>query len=94
MSAHRFPWGKVLDRFEFDFDGVKLEVTKYLPTKFVNGHAVKGEHEDEPEYHIDEMSGSFGSMDAALIGWITHRRLGLNNNSLAYGICRALKIEE
>ncbi|UCV00264.1 hypothetical protein [Acidovorax radicis] len=89
----KFPWGKVLERFEYDFDGQQVEVVKYLATKFVNGSAVRGEWEDVPSYHIEELSESARSLDYILIAWIARKRIGLNQHALISGICRALCVE-
>ena len=43
-------------------------------------------------FHCEQIRESFLEMDALLIGWITHRRLGLNQSALTAGICRALGI--
>lgn len=88
-----FSWGKVLERFEYDFDGEQVEVVKYLPTKFVDGSAVRGEWESEPMFHIAALHQSFSSLDAALIASIANKRLGLNQYALVAGVCRALGIE-
>jgi len=86
-----FSWGKVLKVFDYDIDGKPLEVVKYHPWR-TEGVSVKTGSHDESQtlYHIAAMSTSFHSMDAALIGWIAHKNLGLNNGALAEGVCRAL----
>jgi hypothetical protein len=91
----KFPWGKVLEIFEYDFDGKPLEIVKYHPWKS-EGVSVKtgNPNEDETCYHIAAMSESFHSIDAALIGWIAHKNLGLNHGTLAAGVCRALNVRE
>jgi hypothetical protein len=91
----RFPWGKVLNTFEYDFDGKPLEVVKYHPWNS-EGVSVKTGNPDESEtlYHIAAMNTSVRSMDAALIGWIVHKNLGLNHGTLAAGVCRALCVKE
>lgn len=30
MKNKKFPFGEVIDRFEYDFDGVKMNVVKYI----------------------------------------------------------------
>lgn len=88
MSA--FSWGKVVDKFDFDMDGVPLLVIKYHPTKYINGQGVRGEYEDHVLFHCVELHSSYLSLDSLLIAWIAHRRLGLNQHHLVDGICRAL----
>jgi len=87
-----FAWGKVVEKFTYDFDGVPLDVTKYYANKFIDGFHKKGEYEDVYSYHSDELHASYHSMFALIIAWITYKQLGLNNHSLASGICRALEI--
>lgn len=90
----KFSWGKVLGRFEYDFDGVQLEVVKYHPWQS-EGCSVKigVPNESETWYHIEVMHAAFGSMDEALINWITFKNMGLNCSALAGGVCRALCIK-
>lgn len=87
-----FTWGKILEIFEYDFDGKTVEVVKYLPHKFVDGQRVRGEYEDAPLFHIEELREAAATLDAILISWIARQRLGLNQHALVAGICRALDI--
>lgn len=89
----KFVWGKVLDRFDFDFDGEKLEVVKFHPWQ-TEGATVRSGIPDESvvHFHCEQIRESFLAMDALLIAWIAHRRLGLNQGALTAGICRALAI--
>lgn len=90
----KFPWGKVLGRFDYDFDGAILEIVKYHPWISVGCTVKSGvANESETWYHIDTMHASFSSMDEALVNWITFKNLGMNNSALAGGICRALCIK-
>ena len=78
----QFPWGSVIDRLKYDFDGVSLDVTKYV------------DKQGQTLYHVEELHASFYGMDSMLIAWIAYRRLGLNQHNLVGGICRALEINE
>ena len=92
-----FVWGKVLDCFSYDFDGTVMEVTKYHPWKEVDdGISVKTGDPDtaQVEYHCEELHTAFNSMDALLICWIAHKRLGLNQHALVSGVCRALGVHQ
>jgi hypothetical protein len=92
MNGKKFPWGKVIEVFVYDFDGVKLEVTKYHPKKRGNSLSSR-EYEEAIEYHVEEMRASFNCMDSLLVAWIAHRNLGPGNrDSLVVGLCRALEI--
>jgi hypothetical protein len=89
----KFAWGKVIEYFEYDFDGEKLSVTKYNPHAFVNGFHRRGEYSEEINYHAEEINESFNSVEALLIAWIAFKHLGRNNGSLVAGICRALEVK-
>lgn len=86
----KFPWGKVVDRFDYDFDGEKLEVVKYLPRKAMH---LNGGYEERPQYHVEELHSSYWNMQALLIDWIAYKNLGLNQHSLTAGLCKALEIK-
>lgn len=94
----RFSWGKVLDRFTLDFDGDKLEVTKFYGHVFEKG-SQKFDSSGRPLYdencalyHADQLSESAHTVDALVISWIARRRLGYNQHTLVAGIARALSI--
>lgn len=80
----KFVWGKVIDQFSYDFDGKVLEVTKYHPKNYPTSIL----------YHCEEMHSSHHELDALVISWIAHKRLGLNQHNLVSGLCRALEIKE
>jgi len=93
--SNRFVWGKVVDRFDFDFDGERLEVVKFNPWKRAGATVLSGQpNEEEVNFHCEQIRESFLSFDALLIGWIVHRRLGQNQGALSSGICRALNIDK
>jgi hypothetical protein len=78
----RFTWGKVIDRFEYDFDGVKMEVTKYHPRN----------EEDNILYHCNELSESSDKLFELVISFMAYRKLGHNQHALVAGISRALEL--
>jgi len=85
--SNKFVWGKVIERFDFDFDGVICEVVKYHPKTFTPVVYLP-----ESFYHCEEMSASFRSMFELLVHWLTYKQLGLNEGSLAQGLCRAINL--
>lgn len=90
----RFPWGQVIDRFEYDFDGKKMELTKFHPWVSEKGHVRTGEpNMEEIQYHCDELSESAHSVEYMLLSWIARQKLGLNQHMLVAGIARALEIK-
>ncbi len=91
----KFPWSKVVDRFEWDMVGRLLSVVKYHPWKNEGPFVKRGQpNENETLYSCGEMSWSYRSLDSLLVGWITFKHLGINQMSLVSGICRAIGIEE
>lgn len=84
----KFSWGSVIDRFEYDFDGVKMGVTKYHPrltsTQEIN--------ESKVLYHCEELSESANSVFELVISFIARKKLGPNNHSLVAGVCRAFEL--
>lgn len=89
----KFPWGKVLDYFSYDFDGTVMEVTKFHPWKSSNCQMMTGDPDTaQTHYNCAELRASFDSLDALLICWIAHKRLGLNQHALVTGVCKALGV--
>jgi hypothetical protein len=86
----KFPWGRVIERFDYDFDGEKVEVVKYFPKKA--NHLNMG-FEDAPQYHIEDLHESSNSLQYILISWIARKNLGLNQHALVAGVCRALDVK-
>jgi hypothetical protein len=78
----RFTWGKVIDRFEYDFDGVKMEVTKYRPRN----------EEDNILYFCNELNESSDKLFELVISFMARRKLGHNQHALVAGISRALEL--
>jgi hypothetical protein len=90
----RFAWGRVLDRFEYDFDGRKLELTKFHPWVSENGHIRVGTpNTEEVQYHCEELSESAHSVEYMVLAWIARRKLGLNQHMLVAGLARALDLK-
>ena len=90
----KFTWGKVIDRFTYDFDGEIMDVVKYHPWKTRGCEVCVGRpNMEEINFHNEELHASFLTIHGLLITWIAYKRLGLNQHALAYGICRALDIK-
>ena len=87
----KFPWGKVIEIFVYDFDGEEVEVVKYNPYKEF-GRSSK-EFSEDVEYHIEDLHESAHSLQYILISWMAKKNLGLNQHSLVAGICRALEVK-
>ncbi len=87
-----FPWGKVIERFHYDFDNDTLAVTKYHPWTRSGANVNVGTPSARIAYHVEALSESFDNMDTLLIAWIVNKHLGHNQRALVEGICRALFI--
>ena len=86
----KFAWGKVVEYFDYDFDGYTVVVVKYHADKFVDGNHRRGEYEEEFSYHISEINQSASSLQQILIAYFVQKNLGLNQNALVAGICKAI----
>lgn len=95
MSNKRFPWGKVLETFEFLIDGHELWIVKYHPW-MRDGNRIKvgTPNLDLVEYNCDEISQSANSMMQILVAWMVYKQLGMNQGALTQGIARMLKLGE
>ena len=82
---NKFPWGTVIDRFQYDFDGDAIEVVKYYPF---------GLHTEDIMFHIEELHASYNSVQGAIVAYFAYKNLGLNQHALVSGVCRALEIGE
>ncbi len=90
---NEFPWGKIIEKFDYNFEGKKVQIIKYYPW-ITNKHLVKKRSVDFEHvlYHCPLIHESFSSLYAALIGWIVYDNLGLNQYALTLGICKAMNI--
>lgn len=90
----KFTWGSVIERFNFNFDGVEMNVIKYHPWIYdKNGRGTQMIDENKINYSCEEISRSDESLFALTLYWIAHKQLGLNQGALVQGICKALNIE-
>ena len=90
---NEFPWGIVIDYFEYNFDGQVMNVTKYNPWN-VNGCTllVGSPNESVVNYHCEELSESSSSLQYLLLAWMTYKNLGLNQHALIHGVAKAIGI--
>ena len=86
----KFTWGRVIDRFEYDFDGLKMEVTKYHPRKSDGITVTKEIDESLTYYHSEELRQSTDNLFALILAFIAYKNLGLNQHALVAGIAKAL----
>ena len=71
MKNKKFPFGEVIDQFEYDFDGIKMEVVKYVSNCGNN----------KVLYHCDEINQSYGSLFSLVTCWIAKKHLELSNRN-------------
>ena len=89
----KFNWGKVIDRFTYDFDGDVMEVIKFHPWQTEGNQVLTGQPDlSEIHYHCVELRESSESLQYLLIAWIANKNLGRNQYSLVAGISKALSI--
>lgn len=95
LKSKKFTWGRLLEEFEYNFDGEVMRVTKYHPWIVDIGGAIRtGEsNKNLIMYHCEELSESRDCILSLIISWIAHKRLGLNQHALVGGVCRALRLE-
>jgi len=88
----KFAWGKVLARFQYDFDGDVLDVVKFNPWRTRGITVLVGDADDRSvRYHCQELYASFLSLQELVIAWIAYKNLGLNQHALVAGISKALE---
>jgi hypothetical protein len=91
----KFTWGKIIQRFEYNFDGQVMEVVKFHPWKtHENGHTIlSGQPDlDKVEYECPEIHVGSENLFELILHWIARKHLGDNHDSLVTGVCRALCI--
>lgn len=88
----KFAWGKVIDKFEYNFDGMVMSVIKYHPWKTNGTVILSGEPDtDQVMYSCEEINESSENIIYLVIAWIVFKKIGRNNGSLASGIARAIR---
>ena len=87
----KFSWGKVIDRFTYDFDGTAMNVIKYHPWK-VDGCTILTGQPDETKivFSCEELHESSENLYHLIIAFIAYKNLGLNQDALVAGIGRSL----
>lgn len=88
----KFPWGKIIEKFDLDFNGDVLVIVKYHP--WVNTGERNRSDDSVVLFHCDEIHESRDNIYALVIAWMARKQLGLNQQSLVDGICRALMLDE
>ena len=91
MRISRFPWGRTINTFVYDFDGVEVTIIKFHP--FYEDNTRKPDME-KIEYHCEEINQSADSLIGILITWMVEHQLGRNQGALIQGIARMLKLSD
>ena len=92
-SARRFNWGRVIERFTYDFDGQTLLVIKYHPWRATAGGTrwMAGDPDlSLVEYTCDELNVASDNLFEIVLHWITYKQLGRDQDCLVDGLARAL----
>jgi len=87
----KFPWGRTINTFVYDFDGVEVTIIKFHP--FYEDNTLKPDME-KIEYHCEEINQSADSLIGILITWMVEHQLGRNQGALIQGIARMLKLSD
>lgn len=87
----RFTWGRTINTFVYDFDGVEVTIIKFHP--FYEDNTRKPDME-KIEYHCEEINQSADSLIGILITWMVEHQLGHNQGALIQGIARMLKLSD
>ena len=91
----KFPWGKVVDRFDYDFEGQPFEAIKYHPRIYINGTGTDQVDSNSILYHCPQIGTSSGSLFELLICWLAVQSLSSTEALyVAPAISRALKLNK
>lgn len=92
-NTDEFARGQVIKKFEYDFDGFKMTVTKYHPWLRDRWSVLKGKPNfHKLEYYCEELHESHQSLQYLLILRIAQKNLGENQYTLVDGLSKALDI--
>jgi len=90
----KFPLGRVIETFVYDFDGVEVSIIKFHPWILEDGRITRKPDFDKIEYHCEEINQSSDSLITILLTWIVEHQLGRNQGALTQGIARMLKLSD
>lgn len=90
----KFPWGRTINTFVYDFDGVEVTIIKFYPWVYENGRNTRKPDMEKIEYHCEEINQSADSLIGILITWMVEHQLGRNQGALIQGIARMLKLSD
>ena len=91
----KFPWGKVVDRFDYDFEGQPFEVIKYQPRTYINSFGTDQVDTSSISYHCPQIGTSADSLFELLICWLAVQSLSSTEALyVAPAISRALKLNK
>lgn len=88
----KFTWGKVIEYFEYDFDGVKMTVVKYHPYTS-NTVGLGRAWSSEVLYHCEEIREGSNNLFYLIVSFMAHKKLGLNQRALVLGIAKSLELD-
>lgn len=93
--SEEFAWGHVIDVFKINMDGKECTILKFHPWVSENGSVRVGRPDETVvNFHNAETRWSDTSIQASMIRWIAHQNLGLNQQALVAGVCKALDVKE
>ena len=91
----KFPWGRVIQTFRYEIDGLPLEIVEYHPWVYygVYDRSLKKADETCKKYSCAEISRSSESMMVLILHWMVYKQLGDNQDSLVAGLARILRLK-
>ena len=91
----KFPWGKVVDRFDYDFEGQPFEVIKYHPRIYINGLGTDQVDTSSISYHCHQISTCSDSLFELLVYWLAAQSLSSTEALyVAPAVSRALRLNK
>lgn len=91
----KFPWGKVVDRFDYDFEGQPFEVIKYHPRIYINGLGTDLVDTNSISYHCPQIRTCSDSLFELLICWLAAQSLSSTEALyVAPAVSRALRLNK
>lgn len=93
-ASDGFSWGQPIAAFALNLDGQVCMILKYHPWVNEKGNIRVGRPDtDQVMFHNAATGYSDDSIQTAVIRWIAHTNLGLNQHALVAGICKALDVK-
>lgn len=74
----KFPWGRIINTFVYDFDGTEATIIKFYPWVYENGRITQKFDPKTVEYYCEEINESSDSLMTMIIAWMVRYQLWHN----------------